>query len=153
MSLNLGWPKKIGKMKATHINREIFVKLTGDIPADVVTLLGFFAIISTGLLMFPLHVSNERHPCLRYVGDDTTQLYRDYTKPLTRIPNIKRPGYNGKCLAGVFFRGSCGYLPPISFEGVDGRVGKFVWHSGCRGRRRDGMAMKKVRGPLTGRIQ
>ena len=30
-----------------------------------------------------LHVSNEKNPVLwRYIGDYTTQLYRDYNKPL-----------------------------------------------------------------------
>ena len=88
--------------------------------------------------MFPLHVSNEIYPCLRYVGDDTTQLYRDYTKPL-----MKDPKKNTHFPLQFFF--SVAYVdtkshrtePPIRLtpQGVDGRVGKFVWHSGCRGRR------------------
>lgn len=111
--------------------------------------------------MFPLHVSNERHPCLRYVGDYTTQLYRDHTKPLMKDPNKKATSIPWKVF-GRFFpvahvdTKSHGTEPPIRLtpQGVDGRVGKFVWHSGCPGRRPrdDDMAMKKV-SELTGRIQ
>ena len=81
MSKKNGWPK-FGKMNIyIYINiREFFVYTIWCCDFAWV-----FAIISTVLLMFPLHVSNERHPCLRYVGDYTTQLYRDYIKPLIRI--------------------------------------------------------------------
>ena len=146
MSLNFCCPKKLEKWKRHRENREIFVELTGDIPADVVTLLGFLQSSPLDFWCFPCMWAMQDTlvwGCLRYVGNYTTQLYRDYTKPLIRIPK-KATGIPWKVFSRFFFRGSCGYLPPIPFQGVDGRVGKFVWHSGCRGRRRDGMAMKKV---------
>ena len=115
MSLNFCWPK-FGKMKATHINENLCgINWRSSWCCDFAWV---FAIISTGLLMFPLHVSNERHPCLRYVGDDTTQLYRDYTKPLIRIPK-KTTRIQWKVFGRFFFRGLCGYQkswvpePPI----------------------------------------
>ena len=37
------------------------------------------------------HLSNEKNPgWLDYIGDYTTQLYRDYNKPIIRIP-INQP--------------------------------------------------------------
>ena len=46
--------------------------------------------------------SDQNHVHLLYIGGYTTKLYRDYDKPIMRIP-IKQPGFNGKYPAVFFF--------------------------------------------------
>ena len=43
---------------------------------------------------------------LGYIGDYTTQLYRDYNKPWNKDPVINQPGWLMESKAVFFFRGS-----------------------------------------------
>ena len=48
-------------------------------------------------MMAITHLSNEKNiGWLGYIGDYTTQLYRDYNKPLFWDPVFNQPGFNGK---------------------------------------------------------
>ena len=80
-------------------------------------------------------MSNEKNlGCLWYIGDYTTQLFRDYNKPIIRVPT-KQPlfhgmstGFGSRCSSGennpwVSCRKSC---KGHSKQKVGKRCGKLV---------------------------